>query len=182
MSLISDPWDDEDLEVDRLESRLRQVRTVQHRSYSTWNDSTTTNRPVLQPVEVKPAVRIMKRDTTAESSNKKDESEVVQQSLADKEKAYAEARQRILGIPDTKPPKSDPSDIKRGGQSGRGNHRGNKQRGRYNRGGQNNTYDERSNNSERPNNPRSNRSRGRVNGYRGRGRGRPQYGHEGQNT
>ena len=79
MSLISDPWDDEDVEVDRLEHRLRQVRTVQHRSYSTWNDSTTTNRPVLAPVEVKPAVRIMKRDTTTESTKKKDETEVVKQ-------------------------------------------------------------------------------------------------------
>ena len=71
--------DDEELEVDRLESRLRQVRTVQHRSYSQWNDSATTNRPVLQPVEVKPSVRIMKRDTTAESMKKKDDTEVVQQ-------------------------------------------------------------------------------------------------------
>ena len=68
--------------MDRLESRLRQVRTVQHRSYSQWNDSTTTNRPVLQPVEVKPAVRIMKRDTAADSTKKKDETEVVQRLVS----------------------------------------------------------------------------------------------------
>jgi len=189
MSLISDPWDDEELEVDRLESRLRQVRTVQHRSYSQWNDSATTNRPVLQPVEVKPSVRIMKRDTTAESMKKKDDTEVVQQTLADKERAYAEARQRILGIPPPASLSSSPTNEPKGhrGGSGQSGGRGrNKPRGRSGRGGgggggtsqsqQNNVYNSDERQHSQP--VRGQRARGRVNGYRGRGRGRP----EDQNT
>merc|ERR1711970_102243 len=192
MGLISDPWDDEDLEVDRLESRLRQVRTVQHRSYSQWNDSTTTNRPVLQPVEVKPTVRIMKRDTTAESTKKNNDTEVVQQSLADKERAYAEARQRILGIPppattSSSSPTNEPKTHRGGGgsgQSGSGRSGRNKPRGRNGRGGagqqhnnaQYNNSDERGQQNSAP--MRGQRARGRVNGYRGCGRGRVEH----QNT
>lgn len=101
MSLISDPWDDQDVEVQKLENRIQNIRTVQHRSHSQWSDSSTTNRPVMAPVEVTPTVRIMKRDN---SNNLKDRSssnnEIPNQTLAEKERAYAEARKRILGIPD----------------------------------------------------------------------------------
>jgi len=101
MSLISDPWDDQDVEVQKLENRIQNIRTVQHRSHSQWSDSSTTNRPVMAPVEVTPTVRIMKRDN---SSNFKDRSssnnDIPNQTLAEKERAYAEARKRIMGIPD----------------------------------------------------------------------------------
>ena len=35
MSLITDPWDDDDVQVEELDSRFKKIRTVQHRTVST---------------------------------------------------------------------------------------------------------------------------------------------------
>ena len=34
MSLITDPWDDDDVQVEELDSRFKKIRTVQHRTVS----------------------------------------------------------------------------------------------------------------------------------------------------
>merc|ERR1719454_2315176 len=112
----------------------------------------------------------MKRDTTTENTKKKDETEVVKQTLAEKEQAYAEARQRILGIPSgSSSPTHGRSEVdqKRGG-NGRGR---NKQRGGGNnkRGGGNN---------QNGDDNRPNRGNTRHRGYRGRGRGRANPTHD----
>ena len=96
MSLITDPWDDDDVQVEELDSRFKKIRTVQHRTvskrdylirldlysftiliyfkHSAWNDTSAPNRPALAQVEIKPTVRIMRRDTNPENEHKKPDS------------------------------------------------------------------------------------------------------------
>lgn len=199
MSLITDPWDDDDVQVEELDSRFKKIRTVQHRTHSAWNDTSTQNRPALSQVEIKPTVRIMRRDTNSENNMKKSDSpEIAKQTFAQKEQAYAEARKRILGITDD-PPKQPPV---RNESSSRGRPRGggNTNRGRNNRDNRNNRNDDRDDRNNRnqrndrnhdqnnhaddppkgfaPRGGGTNRGRGRSNGYRGRGRGRQSHDRE----
>ena len=114
MSLITDPWDDDDVQIEELDSRFKKIRTVQHRTvskgltnktlmshcvsfvsfhandvkcfiswplvelfyfqHSAWNDTSAPNRPALAQVEIKPTVRIMRRDTNPENEQKKPDS------------------------------------------------------------------------------------------------------------
>ena len=39
MSLITDPWDDDDVQVEELDSRFKKIRTVQHRTVSIGSTS-----------------------------------------------------------------------------------------------------------------------------------------------
>jgi len=201
MSLITDPWDDNDVQVEELDSRFKKIRTVQHRTHSAWNDTSAPNRPALAQVEIKPTVRIMRRDTNPENEQKKPDSpEIAKQTFAQKEQAYAEARKRILGITD-EPPKqqSTRNESSRGRPRGGGNNRG--RNNRDNRNNRNDDRDDRNNRNHDRNQrnhdrydqnhhsddppkgfaPRgggSNRGRGRSNGYRGRGRGRQSHDRE----
>jgi len=195
MSLITDPWDDDDVQVEELDSRFKKIRTVQHRTHSAWNDTSAPNRPALAQVEIKPTVRIMRRDTNPENEQKKPDSpEIAKQTFAQKEQAYAEARKRILGITDEPPKQPARNESSRGRPRGGGNNRG-----RNNRNNRNDDRDDRNNrNHDRRNQDRydqnnhsddppkgfaprgggSNRGRGRSNGYRGRGRGRQSHDRE----
>jgi len=197
MSLITDPWDDDDVQVEELDSRFKKIRTVQHRTHSAWNDTSAPNRPALAQVEIKPTVRIMRRDTNPENEQKKPDSpEIAKQTFAQKEQAYAEARKRILGITDEPPKQPARNESSRGRPRGGGNNRG-----RNNRNNRNDDRDDRNNRNHDRNHrnqdrydqnnhsedppkgfaPRgggSNRGRGRSNGYRGRGRGRQSHDRE----
>jgi len=200
MSLITDPWDDDDVQVEELDSRFKKIRTVQHRTHSAWNDTSAPNRPALTQVEIKPTVRIMRRDTNPENEHKKPDSpEIAKQTFAQKEQAYAEARKRILGITDEPPKQPARNESSRGRPRGGGNNRG-----RHNRDNRNNRNDDRDDRNNRnhdrnhrnqdrydqnnhsddppkgfaPRGGGSNRSRGRSNGYRGRGRGRQSHDRE----
>ena len=42
--------------------------------HSAWNDTSAPNRPALAQVEIKPTVRIMRRDTNPENEQKKPDS------------------------------------------------------------------------------------------------------------
>jgi len=192
MSLITDPWDDDDVQVEELDSRFKKIRTVQHRTHSAWNDTSAPNRPALAQVEIKPTVRIMRRDTNPENEQKKPDSpEIAKQTFAQKEQAYAEARKRILGITDEpvkQPIRNESSRGRpRGGNRGRNNrdNRNNREDNRderNNRNHRNDRYDQNSDDPPKGFAPRggggSNRGRGRSNGYRGRGRGRQSHDRE----
>lgn len=107
MSLIADPWNDQEVEIKELENRIQShsIRTANsttcsHRSHSQWNDSSVGQaRPLGGPVEIQPSVRIMKRDNALNKVPEKPDNstERIDKTLEERERAYAEARRRILG-------------------------------------------------------------------------------------
>lgn len=188
MSLIADPWNDQEVEINELEGRMRNIRTSSHRTHSQWNDSSMGQaRPTCGPVEIQPSVRIMQRDQpTNRVIQKPDNSaERIDKTLEEREKAYAEARRRILGDNSDEGDQSgkfgDQSQTKRfqegGFDKGRGNgdrgRRGGRARnnGRQRPGNRENNYEHKEEEKSRTN-TRTNPPRGyknRSNGNRGRG-------------
>jgi len=99
MSLIADPWNDQDVQLEELEKKISRVKINSHRAHSQWNDSSvSTSRTMNGPIEAAPTVRIMKRDNATDDAAKKVLAEKpVDKTLEERERAYAEARRRILG-------------------------------------------------------------------------------------
>lgn len=135
------------------------------------------------PIEAAPTVRIMKRDNPTDGATKKVQAEKpVDKTLEERERAYAEARRRILGddavgsSPAQSKPQRNPNSegtsdntVTEGGPRSRGG-RGN---GRGYRGHRNNRSNKPKNEEGRENNDGENsrkptRGRGnRASGYRG---------------
>jgi len=195
MSLITDPWDDEEVDDGQLETQFKQIRICSHRSHSSWTDDVIAQtRSMGGPLEIKPAMRIMQRNQPTKSQVKKPDNsmERIDKTLEERERAYAEARRRILGDDDEKEDSKPTKAPERHERSERGSRRG-KYRNYGGRGGsaresrapretrENGSRNE-SRNTERRENEFRDRPRGpthnhrggfktRSNGYRGRGGG-----------
>ncbi|CAG5114042.1 Oidioi.mRNA.OKI2018_I69.chr2.g8124.t1.cds [Oikopleura dioica] len=189
MSLIADPWNDQDVHVEELEEKISRVKINSHRAHSQWNDTTvSTARTMNGPIEAQPTVRIMKRDNAPSTGAKQVQAEKpVDKTLEERERAYAEARRRILGedggssSPSQKPQNrarenqeqiqehSDAPPPRRGGRGGgRGyrGHRGNRNQKPRNDEGRNGEGHYNEGHNRRPGG--GNRGRGnRASGYRG---------------
>jgi len=182
MSLIADPWNDQDVQLEELEKKISSVKINSHRAHSQWNDSSvSTSRTMNGPIEAAPTVRIMKRDNVADDAAKKVLAEKpVDKTLEERERAYAEARRRILGEdavasspPQSKSQRNQNSESSSENTEGAPRSRGGRGNGRGYRGHRNNRSNKPKNDEGREfndgeNSRKPSRGRGnRASGYRG---------------